>query len=95
MLIKLLRNTVADGQMAGAGQVVTVTDATGRTLVQMGKAVEVNAAPHPASLPKGDGAAEVIAPAAPVVEKTPAPAHAVEEPVAIAPAKPKGRQGRK
>lgn len=92
MLIKLLRNTVADGQMAGAGQVVTVTDATGRTLVQMGKAVEVDSHPLPAAPVH----------AAPVVEKTPDPAplpavpvHAVEEPVAIAPAKPKGRQGKK
>ncbi len=39
MVIKLLRNTVADGQLVGAGQVLNATDPTARTLVQMGKAV--------------------------------------------------------
>jgi len=41
MYIKLLRNTVADGQPVSKGQEVSVTDATGKTLVQMGKAVEL------------------------------------------------------
>ena len=92
MLIKLLRNTVADGRLVGAGQVVDVTEDTGHTLVRMGKAVEV-VNPLPA-------APVLAAPAAkPVVEKTPDPLPIVPVPSieveAIAPAKPKGRQGKK
>lgn len=94
MLIKLLRNTVADGRQVGAGQVVDVTEATGKTLVQMGKAVD-----HPSPVGRGAGG-EGEAPAAkPVVEKVADPLPIVPIPSieieAIAPAKPKGRQGKK
>jgi hypothetical protein len=41
MKIKLLRNTVADGKQVSAGTIVTVSDAAGQTLVQMGKAQRV------------------------------------------------------
>lgn len=41
MKILLLRNTVADGRSVSAGQEVEVLDATGRALVQMGKAREI------------------------------------------------------
>ena len=45
MKIRLTRNTVADGRSVSAGQVVEVSEATGKTLVLMGKAQEVPAAP--------------------------------------------------
>ena len=52
MHIKLLRNTVADGQPVSIGQVIDVSEATGKTLVQMGKAVEL---PSPVGRGQGEG----------------------------------------
>jgi len=64
MRITLLRNTVADGRTVGVGQTVDVSDAAGKTLVQMGKAVE--AAPAPA-----DRAPITLVAVDPVIEPAP------------------------
>lgn len=43
MQIKITRTTVADGQTVKAGQVYDLPDADARTLLQLGKAVTINA----------------------------------------------------
>ena len=43
MQVKITRTTVADGQTVKAGQVYDLPDADARTLLQLGKAVTVNA----------------------------------------------------
>ena len=106
MYIKLLRNTVADGQPVSIGQILDVSDATGKTLVQMGKAVEF---PSPVGRGQGEGtdrapitviAVEAQAPIEPVaepIEPVAEPIEPVAEPIAAAPTgappKPKGRNG--
>lgn len=99
MHIKLLRNTVADGQPVSVGQIIDVTDATGKTLVQMGKAQELAATGVKLAGSEGAERAPItviavepdqaIAPTgAPAITGAPAPVAAP-----IAPPKPKGRKG--
>lgn len=40
MMIQILRNTVADGEIARAGQIISVRYETGMELIGIGKAVE-------------------------------------------------------
>lgn len=53
MKIKLTRNTVADGKNVNAGEEVTVSDATGKTLIQLGKAVLLDKTAQPDKAAKG------------------------------------------
>ncbi len=49
MNILILKNTVADGRMVAAGQVVDVSESDARVLIRMGKAsLSPEAAPVPA-----------------------------------------------
>jgi len=99
MHIKLLRNTVADGQPVSIGQTLDVSDATGKTLVQMGKAVEFPSpvgegrgegdSPSPVGEGRGEGGNR--APITVIAVEAQAPIEPVAEP--IAPPKPKGRKG--
>lgn len=85
MLIKLLRNTVADGLPVSAGQVVDVSDGAGKALVLMGKASLVAVADTPEAV---DEPIETVNTAGPIE-----PAAEVVE--SVAPARPRGRQAKR
>ncbi len=94
MHIKLLRNTVADGQPVSIGQVIDVSEATGKTLVQMGKAVEFSS-----PVGRGQGEGTERAPITVIAVEPVAELIEPDKPIATAPTgappKPKGRKGAK
>lgn len=60
MIIRLTRNTIVEGRACSVGEEATVKDKVGRSLVLMGKAVEIQPAveiQHPDPLPEGEGTA--------------------------------------
>jgi hypothetical protein len=52
MKIQILKDTMAGGQLVRAGDTITASDADGRLLVGMGKAVEVSEPAAPVVLPE-------------------------------------------
>lgn len=71
MKIELTRNTVANGQPRGAGEVVEVSEQDGKFLIAIGKAVayvEPEIDPHPAFSLQGDEQQVETADAKPVLE---------------------------
>lgn len=54
MRIKILRATVADGQPVDADVEIEVSEATARTLINLGKAEQAKPKPHKASKDAGE-----------------------------------------
>lgn len=60
MQVKILRTTIADGQVVRAGQVYDLSDADARLLVQLGKAQPADAQEQPAGPLDTEKASPVI-----------------------------------
>lgn len=60
MQVKILRTTIADGQVVRAGQVYDLSDADARLLLQIGKAQAVEAQEAPAAPLDTEQASPVI-----------------------------------
>lgn len=91
MKIQLTRNTVVDGQLRGAGDIVEAHDETGKLLVLMGKAI-----PARNPLPDGEGETAPVIVSEPESEPpSPSPLPQGEESIEIAPPPPTRRHSTK